>query len=87
MNEIEARNTLEYFHKDLAVMYAGKEMPIGVKRIFDAYETAIKALNKQIPRRKHRYVGIRCVCGLVVASNQDYCDSCGQRLLEWKEVK
>lgn len=44
-----------------------------------------EALEKQIPKRKHKYSGFRCVCGELVAKNQDYCEYCGQRLEEWKE--
>lgn len=39
-----------------------------------------QALEKQIPKPKHKYNGYRCVCGEQVAKNQDYCEYCGQRL-------
>lgn len=46
----------------------------------EVLETAIEALDKQIPKKKHKYMGYRCVCGNEVAKNQAYCEYCGQRL-------
>lgn len=46
----------------------------------ESFEMAINALEKQIPKPKHKYNGYRCVCGEQVAKNQDYCEYCGQRL-------
>lgn len=43
------------------------------------------ALEKQIPKEKHKYMGYRCVCGEEVAKNQRYCEYCGQKLLDWSE--
>lgn len=51
----------------------------------EAYRMAIKSLEKQMPKKKHKYMGYRCVCGTEVAKNQKYCDDCGQRLLDWVE--
>lgn len=39
-----------------------------------------EALEKQVPKKKHKYKGFRCVCGKEVAKNQAYCEYCGQRL-------
>lgn len=49
-----------------------------------ALDMAIEALEKQIAKPKHKYSGIRCVCGEVVARYQDYCEYCGQRLLPYE---
>lgn len=51
-----------------------------------ALKMAIEALEKQIPKRKQKYQGYRCVCGEEVAKNQRYCEYCGQALLDWEEV-
>lgn len=51
----------------------------------EALDMAVKALEKQIPKKKHKYQGYRCVCGGEVAKNQRYCEYCGQRLLDWSE--
>ncbi len=45
--------------------------------------TLKECYEKQIPKKKHKYMGYRCVCGTEVAKNQKYCDDCGQRLLDW----
>lgn len=44
-----------------------------------------EAYEKQIPKRKHKYLGYRCICSEQVAKNQKYCEYCGQRLLDWSE--
>lgn len=54
------------------------------EEFFDVVQEAISAFEKQIPKPKHKYSGIRCVCGEVVARNQDYCEYCGQRLLPYE---
>ena len=46
---------------------------------------AIEALEKQTPKKKHKYNGYRCVCRNLVGKNQRYCESCGQSLLDWSE--
>lgn len=51
----------------------------------EAFKMGIKALEKQIPKKKHKYTGYRCVCGNLVGKNQRYCESCGQSLLDWSE--
>lgn len=51
-----------------------------------ALKKAFEALGKQIPKRKRKYQGYRCVCGEEVAKNQRYCEYCGQALLDWGEV-
>lgn len=52
---------------------------------FRADEMILAALEKQIPKPKHKYMGYRCVCGEEVAKNQRFCEYCGQRLLDWSE--
>lgn len=49
------------------------------------YGIAIECVEKQIPKPKHKYQGIRCVCGTEVAKYQKYCDECGQRLMDWSD--
>ena len=51
------------------------------------FDKILEALEKQIPKPKHKYMGYRCVCGEEVAKNQDYCEYCGQRLLDWRNAK
>lgn len=47
---------------------------------------AIKdALEKQIPKSKHKYQGYRCVCGQEVAKNQAFCEYCGQALFPYDD--
>lgn len=50
-----------------------------------AINMASVAIGKQIKMPKHRFMGYRCVCGAEVGKNQDYCDTCGQKLLPFKE--
>lgn len=52
----------------------------------DAYEAlrmGMDALEKQVEKKKHKYVGYRCVCGEEVAKNQRFCEYCGQKLMDW----
>ena len=55
------------------------------KYVIIAAELAIEALEKQIPKPKHKCMGYRCVCGELVGKNQDYCEYCGQALLPYEE--
>lgn len=52
----------------------------------EALTMAIEALEKQVPKKKHKYMGFRCICGKEVAKNQAYCEYCGQALLDLVEV-
>lgn len=54
----------------------------------DFWSTVKEALEKQIPVKKHKYMGYRCICGKEVARDQDYCEYCGQKLLPilWSET-
>lgn len=49
--------------------------------------TLKECYEKQIPKKKHKYMGYRCICSAEVAKNQKYCDECGQRLFDWEEVE
>lgn len=53
--------------------------------VAEALNNAITALGYRIDKPKHKYEGIRCVCGSIVASKQRFCEDCGQKLLDWKE--
>lgn len=54
-------------------------------KVYEAVEKAIEAIEKQIPKKKHKYQGYRCICGEEVAKNQRYCEYCGQQLLDWSK--
>lgn len=44
---------------------------------------AKKVIEKQIPIAKHKYgCFYRCKCSEIVGKHQDYCEYCGQRLLD-----
>ena len=64
-----------------------KPIPIdGFKIIADAYDMAIDALEKQIPKKPYwEYGGCHCKsCGLDVLSDEYFCPLCGQAI-DWEE--
>lgn len=72
--------------KEEAKAYLKKLKPISHQALL-ACDIGIDAINKQIPQKKHKYMGYRCICGEEVAKNQRYCEYCGQALLDWEEEK
>ena len=63
-----------------------KPIPIdGFKIIADAYDMAIDALEKQIPKKPYwEYGGCHCKsCGLDVLSDEYFCPLCGQAI-DWE---
>lgn len=60
-----------------------------VKRVVKARDLAIKALEKQIPKKPDftedkEFALCPCCNGNGLADKQKYCDNCGQRL-DWSE--
>lgn len=95
----EARVVIECMLTDMVGEYADKEMPIGVKRTFDALETAEEALEKQMPKKpSHRihanifHCGNDKECDANFSKVSDkhslfrYCPFCGQAI-DWSEVE
>ena len=63
-----------------------KPIPVdGFKIIAKAYDLAIEALEKQIPKKPYwEYGGCHCKsCGLDVLSDEYFCPLCGQEI-DWE---
>ena len=65
-----------------------KPIPVdGFKIIAEAYDLAIEALEKQIPKKPYweTYAGWHCKsCGLSVFSDDSFCPLCGHAI-EWED--
>lgn len=60
-----------------------------IKRVVKARDLAIKALEKQIPKKPDftedkEFVLCPCCNGNGLADKQEYCDNCGQKL-DWSD--
>ena len=53
-----------------------------------AFEAAISALEKQIPKKPNIYNRFErhCECGTIVKTYQNYCSNCGQAL-DWSDTE
>lgn len=81
-----AKEALEYFKRR-------KEQTELNDRVQQAEDLAIKALEKQIPRKPKKNLdgNLACQCGFVVQNGKNrkciyYCTYCGQRL-DWGDIE
>lgn len=74
------------YEEAIKILTEIKPIPIdGFKIIAEAYDLAIEALEKQIPKKPYwEYGGCHCKsCGLDVLSDEHFCPLCGQAI-DWE---
>ena len=96
MDEKKVREAIEVLQREIATLEAQKDwdeygQPLyneTLDEIIKYYETAIEALEKQLPKKsvlKRKAYGGIMVCPICETSNSGkYCRYCGQRL-DWSE--
>ena len=66
---------------ELAPKINGCEMKEWWEKQIEIWETAISALEKQIPKKPSETDKVRCIhCGCVVKRDERFCKNCGQAL-------
>ena len=75
------------YEEAIKILTELKPIPVdGFKIIAEAYDLAIKALEKQTPKKPYwEYGGCHCKsCGLDVLSDEYFCPLCGQAI-DWED--
>lgn len=74
------------YEEAIKILTELKPIPVdGFKIIAEAYDLAIEALEKQIPKKPYwEYGGYHCKsCGIDVLSDEYFCPLCGQAI-DWE---